>query len=79
MGQMAKALQERPLEDEQESETITKVVEIPSSQSTPLVSSPDAPPLSTPKPNPHQPLIIYLYRIQKDKSLALENPARRAD
>nr|GEU74162.1 hypothetical protein [Tanacetum cinerariifolium] len=32
-------------EEEQESETITEVVEIPSSQSTPLVSPPETPPL----------------------------------
>ncbi|GKB73306.1 hypothetical protein Tco_0934718 [Tanacetum coccineum] len=45
-------------EKEQELETITEVVEIPSSQSTPLVPSPETPPLSTPEskenlePNP---------------------------
>ncbi|GJV97268.1 putative ribonuclease H-like domain-containing protein [Tanacetum coccineum] len=50
-------------EKEQEPETITKVVEISSSQITPLVPPPETPPLSTPKmkenlePNPHQPPI----------------------
>ncbi|GKB48532.1 hypothetical protein Tco_0899285 [Tanacetum coccineum] len=37
-------------EEEQEPETITEVVEIPSSQSTPLVPPLETPPLSTPKP-----------------------------
>ncbi|GKE28354.1 reverse transcriptase domain-containing protein [Tanacetum coccineum] len=36
-------------EKEQEPETITKVVEIASSKSTPLVPPPETPPLSTPK------------------------------
>ncbi|GJT55656.1 hypothetical protein Tco_0990710 [Tanacetum coccineum] len=45
MGQMEEALQEIPLEKKQEPETITKVVEIPSSQSTPLVPPPETPPL----------------------------------
>ncbi|GKB33504.1 hypothetical protein Tco_0872905 [Tanacetum coccineum] len=50
-------------EKEQEPETITEVVEISSSQITPLVLPPETPPLSTPKmkenlePNPHQPPI----------------------
>ncbi|GKE27686.1 hypothetical protein Tco_1443070 [Tanacetum coccineum] len=66
-------------EEEQELETITEVVEIPSSQSTPLVPPPKTPPLSTPKPkdnlepNPHQLL------IQEEKFHALENPTGRAD
>ncbi|GJT10360.1 hypothetical protein Tco_0857402 [Tanacetum coccineum] len=50
-------------DEELEPETITEVVEIASSQSTPLVPPPETPPLSTPKPkedlepNPHQPPI----------------------
>ncbi|GJU33398.1 hypothetical protein Tco_1176987 [Tanacetum coccineum] len=66
-------------EKEQELETITEVVEIPSSQSTPLVPPPETPPLSTPEskenlePNPHQLL------IQEEKFQALENPIGRAD
>ncbi|GJZ30705.1 putative reverse transcriptase domain-containing protein, partial [Tanacetum coccineum] len=66
-------------EKEQEPETITEVVEIASSKSTPLVPPPETPPLSTPKPkenlkpNPHQLL------IQEEKIQALENPTRRAD
>ncbi|GJT93474.1 hypothetical protein Tco_1082319 [Tanacetum coccineum] len=39
----------RPVEKEQEPETITKVVEIASSKSTPFVPPPETPPLSTPK------------------------------
>ncbi|GKA93883.1 reverse transcriptase domain-containing protein [Tanacetum coccineum] len=52
-------------EKEQEPETITEVVEIPSSQSTPLVPPPETPPLfapkpkDDPKPNPYQPSIPY--------------------
>nr|GFB58412.1 hypothetical protein [Tanacetum cinerariifolium] len=48
---------------EQEPETVTEVVEIPSSKSTPLVPPLETPPLFTPKPkenlepDPHQPLI----------------------
>ncbi|GKA45166.1 calcium uptake protein, mitochondrial, partial [Tanacetum coccineum] len=64
----------------QEPKTITKVVEIASSQSTPLVPPPKTPPLSAPKLkenpelNPYLPLIPYLSRLQKDKFQALENP-----
>ncbi|GKD91517.1 reverse transcriptase domain-containing protein [Tanacetum coccineum] len=53
------------LETEQEPETITEVVEIASSKSTPLVPPPKTPPLSAPKPkedpkpNPYQPPIPY--------------------
>ncbi|GKB06255.1 hypothetical protein Tco_0834488 [Tanacetum coccineum] len=60
-------------EKEQELETITKVVEISSSQGTPLVPPPKTPPLSTPKmkenlePNPHQPPIPCPTRCQNDK------------
>ncbi|GJT86751.1 hypothetical protein Tco_1068468 [Tanacetum coccineum] len=85
MGQMVEALQERPLEEKQEPETITKVVEISSSQTTPLVLSSKTPPLSAqkpkeyPKPNPYQPQIPYLSRLQKDKTKALESPTGRAD
>nr|GEY57869.1 hypothetical protein [Tanacetum cinerariifolium] len=70
---------------EQESETITEVVEIPSSQSTPLVPPPKTPPLFTPKPkenlkpNPHQPLIPYPSWLKEEKFQALENRTRRAD
>ncbi|GJW57233.1 reverse transcriptase domain-containing protein [Tanacetum coccineum] len=68
-----------------EPETITEVVEIPSSQSTPLVPPLETPPLSTPKPkedpkpNRHQPLIPYPSRLQEEKFQALENPTGRAD
>ncbi|GKE96330.1 hypothetical protein Tco_1581185, partial [Tanacetum coccineum] len=84
MGQMAD-FQERPLEKEQEPETITEVVEIASSKSTPLVPPPETPPLSAPKPkddlepNPHQPLIPYPSRLQKEKFQALENLTGRTD
>ncbi|GJZ52374.1 reverse transcriptase domain-containing protein [Tanacetum coccineum] len=60
-------------EKEQEPETITEVVEIDSSQSTPLVPPPETPPLSTPKPkedpkpNPHHLSIPYLSRLQEEK------------
>ncbi|GJV34190.1 hypothetical protein Tco_1394590 [Tanacetum coccineum] len=70
---------------EQESETITEVVEIASSHSTPLVPPPETPPLSTPKPkedpkpNPHEPLIPYPSRLKKEQFQALENPTGRAD
>ncbi|GKD38779.1 hypothetical protein Tco_1258986, partial [Tanacetum coccineum] len=71
-------------EEEQEPETITEVVEIASSQSTPLVPPPETTPLSEPKPkenlepNPHQTLIPYPSRLQKDKFQSLENPTGRA-
>ncbi|GJV37390.1 hypothetical protein Tco_1409867 [Tanacetum coccineum] len=64
-------------EKEQEPETITEVVEIASSQSTPLVPHPETPPLSTPKPkedlkpNPHQPSIPYPSRLQEENFQAL--------
>ncbi|GJY51668.1 reverse transcriptase domain-containing protein [Tanacetum coccineum] len=67
-------------ENEQEQETITEVVEIASSKSTPL-----DPPLSTPKPkenlepNPHQPSIPYLSRLKEENFQALENPTGCAD
>ncbi|GKC47601.1 hypothetical protein Tco_1065323 [Tanacetum coccineum] len=70
---------------EQEPETITEVVEIVSSKSTPLVPPPETPPLSTPKPkenlepNPHQPLIPYPSRLKEEKFQALKNPTGRAD
>ncbi|GJY09362.1 hypothetical protein Tco_0377547 [Tanacetum coccineum] len=60
-------------------QTITEVVEIASSKTTPLVLPLETPPLSTPKPkenlkpNPHQLL------IQEEKFQALENPTGRAD
>ncbi|GJT01611.1 hypothetical protein Tco_0822780 [Tanacetum coccineum] len=72
-------------EKEQEPKTITEVVEIPSSQSTPLVPPPETPPLSAPKtkenldPNPHPPLIPYLSRFKEEIFQALENPTGRAD
>ncbi|GJZ39766.1 zinc knuckle CX2CX4HX4C containing protein [Tanacetum coccineum] len=65
---------------ELEPETITEVVEIASSQSTPLVPPPETLPLSTPKPeedpkpNPHQPSIPYPSRLQEENFQALENP-----
>ncbi|GKE69773.1 hypothetical protein Tco_1527845 [Tanacetum coccineum] len=72
-------------EEEQEPKTITEVVEIASSKSTPLVPPPETPPLSTPKskenlePNPHQPSIPYPSRLKEEIFKALENPTRRAD
>ncbi|GJS45237.1 hypothetical protein Tco_0595358 [Tanacetum coccineum] len=72
-------------EKEQESETITEMVEIASSQSTPHVIPPETPPLSTPKlkedpkPNPHHPSIPYPSRLQEEKFQALENLTGRAD
>ncbi|GJU28423.1 reverse transcriptase domain-containing protein [Tanacetum coccineum] len=72
-------------EEEQEPETITEVVEISSSQSTPLVPPSETPSLSTPKPkenlgpNPHHPSIPCLSRLQEEKFQALENPTGRAD
>ncbi|GJR60466.1 reverse transcriptase domain-containing protein [Tanacetum coccineum] len=72
-------------EKEQEPETITEVVEIPSSQSTPLVPPPETLPLfapkpkEDPKPNPYQPPIPYPCRLQEEKFQALENPTGRAD
>ncbi|GJX82280.1 hypothetical protein Tco_0331761 [Tanacetum coccineum] len=70
---------------EQEPVTITKVVEIASSQSTPLVPPSETPPLSTTKPkenlkpNPHQPLIPYHSRLKEENFQALENLTGRAD
>ncbi|GKE02809.1 hypothetical protein Tco_1390792 [Tanacetum coccineum] len=72
-------------EKEQEPETITEVVEIPSSQSTPLVPPPETLPLlapkpkEDPKPNPYQPPIPYPCRLQEENFQALENPTGRAD
>ncbi|GJY49444.1 hypothetical protein Tco_0439400 [Tanacetum coccineum] len=72
-------------ENDQEPETITEVVEIASSKSTPLVPPPETPPLSAPKPkevskpNPYQPPILYPCRLQVEKSQALENPMGRVD
>ncbi|GJX37110.1 hypothetical protein Tco_0250413 [Tanacetum coccineum] len=71
--------------EEQELVTITKVVEIPSSQSTPLVPPLETIPSFSPKPmkhlkpNPHQPLIPYPSRLQEEKFQALENPTGCAD
>ncbi|GJQ89835.1 hypothetical protein Tco_0000974 [Tanacetum coccineum] len=84
MDQMAD-FQERPLEKEQEPETITKVVETPSSQSTPLVPPPETLPLSAqkpkedPKPDPYQPPIPYPCQLQVENFQALENPTGRVD
>ncbi|GJX62270.1 hypothetical protein Tco_0295170 [Tanacetum coccineum] len=70
-------------EKEQESETITEVVEIASSQSTPLVPPLETPPLSAPKPeedpkpNPHQLSIPSWFK--EEIFQALENPTGRAD
>ncbi|GJY54364.1 reverse transcriptase domain-containing protein, partial [Tanacetum coccineum] len=72
-------------DEELEPETITEVVEIASSKSTPLVPSPETPPLSVPKPkedfkpNPHQPLIPCSSQLQEEKFHALENLTERAD
>ncbi|GJS42138.1 hypothetical protein Tco_0567181 [Tanacetum coccineum] len=58
-------------EEEQEPKTITKVVEIASSKSTPLVPPPKTPSLSAPKPkedlepNPYQPPIPCLSQLQE--------------
>nr|GEV23075.1 reverse transcriptase domain-containing protein [Tanacetum cinerariifolium] len=70
-------------EKELESKTIIEVVEITSSQSTPLVPPLETPPSSTPKPkenlepNPNQPLISS--RLQEEKIQALKNPTGCAD
>ncbi|GJY45394.1 hypothetical protein Tco_0434457 [Tanacetum coccineum] len=70
---------------DQAPETITEVVEIASSKSTPLVPPPKTPPLSVPKLkedpklNPYQLLIPYPCRLQEEKFQALENPKGRAD
>ncbi|GKE42211.1 hypothetical protein Tco_1469495, partial [Tanacetum coccineum] len=72
-------------EKEQEPKTITKVVEIPSSQSTPLVPPPETPPLfapkpkDDPKPNPYQSPIPYPCQLQEENFQALENLTGRAD
>ncbi|GKB75261.1 hypothetical protein Tco_0942156 [Tanacetum coccineum] len=72
-------------DEDLEPETITEVVEIASSKSTPLVPPLETPPLSTPKPkedlkpNPHQPLIPYPSRLKEENFQALENPTGRAD
>ncbi|GKE75549.1 hypothetical protein Tco_1537590 [Tanacetum coccineum] len=69
MGRLDEAFQKRPLEEEEEPKTITEVVEISSSKSTPLFPPLETPPLSTPKPkedlepNPRQPLIPYPSRL----------------
>ncbi|GJS15662.1 reverse transcriptase domain-containing protein [Tanacetum coccineum] len=65
-------------EKEQEPETITEVVEIASSKSTPLVPPPETPPLSTLKPkenlepNPHQLLIQEEKKIDVPTILFIE-------
>ncbi|GJZ09998.1 hypothetical protein Tco_0544757 [Tanacetum coccineum] len=99
IGQMAKDFQERPLGvlpnntvtdplaelNVQEPKTIKEVVEIASSQSTPLVPPPETPPLSTPKPkenlepNPHPPFIPCPSRFKEEIFQALENPTGCAD
>ncbi|GKC66941.1 reverse transcriptase domain-containing protein [Tanacetum coccineum] len=72
-------------EKEQEPETITEVVEIPSSQSTPLVPPANTPPMSAPKPkenlkpNLYQPPIPYPCRLHEENFQALENPTGRVD
>ncbi|GJY86487.1 hypothetical protein Tco_0500513 [Tanacetum coccineum] len=82
MGQIAKALQESPL-GVLPSNTVTDPrAEL---KSISLVPPPKTPPLSAPKPkenpelNPHQQLIPYPFRLQKDKFQALDNPTGRAD
>ncbi|GJX62520.1 hypothetical protein Tco_0295420 [Tanacetum coccineum] len=68
-----------------EPETITEVVEIASSQSTPLVHLGTSTIVATPKPkknlkpNPHQLLIPYPSRLQEEKFQALGNPTGPAD
>ncbi|GJS30800.1 reverse transcriptase domain-containing protein [Tanacetum coccineum] len=70
---------------DQEPETITEVVEIASSKSTPLVPPPETSPLSASKPeedpkrNPYQPPIPYPCRLQVENFQALENPTGRVD
>ncbi|GJY70694.1 hypothetical protein Tco_0474397 [Tanacetum coccineum] len=70
-------------EKEQEPKTITEVVEIPSSQSTPLIPPPETPQLSAPKPkedpkpNLYQPPIPY--RLQEENFQALDNLTGRVD
>ncbi|GJZ39737.1 hypothetical protein Tco_0586300, partial [Tanacetum coccineum] len=72
-------------EKKQEPETITEVVKIASSKSTPLVPPLETPPLSVPKhkenlkPNLHQPLIPYPSRLKEENFQALENPMGRAN
>nr|GEY32053.1 hypothetical protein [Tanacetum cinerariifolium] len=72
-------------EKEQEPETITEVVEIPSSQSTPLIPPSKTLPLFTPKlkenlePNPYQLLIPYPSQLKEENFQAFENPTGRAD
>ncbi|GKD46803.1 hypothetical protein Tco_1271448 [Tanacetum coccineum] len=73
------------LEKDQEPKTITEVVEIASSKSTPLVPPPETPPFSAPKPkkeskpNPYQPPIPYPCRLHEENFQALENLTGRAD
>ncbi|GKE05654.1 hypothetical protein Tco_1397672 [Tanacetum coccineum] len=72
-------------DEELEPETITEVVEIASSKSTPLVPPLETPPLSAPKPkedlepNPHHPPIPCPSQLQKEKFHALENLTECAD
>ncbi|GKE00209.1 hypothetical protein Tco_1388192 [Tanacetum coccineum] len=72
-------------DEELEPETITEVVEIASSQSTPFVPPPETLPLAAPKPkknlepNTHQPFIPYPSRLQEENFQALENPTGCAD
>ncbi|GKA51371.1 reverse transcriptase domain-containing protein, partial [Tanacetum coccineum] len=70
-------------EEVQGLETIKEVVEIASSQSTPLVPPPKNPPLSTPKPKeslePNSPFIPCPSRFKEEIFQALENPTGRAD
>ncbi|GJX91176.1 hypothetical protein Tco_0344502 [Tanacetum coccineum] len=72
-------------EEEQEPKTITEVVEIPSSHSTPLVPPLETSPSFSPKPkknlepNPQQPSIPYPSRLQEENFQDLENPTGRAN
>ncbi|GJT32419.1 hypothetical protein Tco_0922838 [Tanacetum coccineum] len=67
-------------EKDQEPETITEVVEIASSKSTPLVPPPETLPLfapkpkEDPKPNPYQSPIPYPCLLQEENFQALKNP-----
>ncbi|GJS71297.1 reverse transcriptase domain-containing protein [Tanacetum coccineum] len=73
------------LKKDQEPKTITEVVEIASTKSTPLVPPPETPPLSASKPeedpkrNPYQPPIPYPCWLQVENFQVLENPTGRVD
>ncbi|GJZ30152.1 hypothetical protein Tco_0575199 [Tanacetum coccineum] len=70
---------------EQEPETKTEVVEIPSDQSKPLALPAETRPLFTPKPkenldpNPYEPLIPYPSWLKEENFQALDNPTGCTD